>query len=1136
MKVRRLAIADVPGLPEGLTIDGIDAPVVLLLGPNASGKSTFRRCVEQLFFERHEGLRHAALDGRFATARGLLRAQQRGGRVRWTLDGRFVERPELPTRERAECYAIGARALLAAGDTEAGFAAEVRRAMAGGFDLVAVREALGAAARRPRFGAHEAQELREARDRLLAVEDRLRRLADDEDRLTELREEVARAEQAATELASTRAALDAGRKVRERLAPVRGEVAEREAQREEVRGRLAELEAAGPLPPAADLTAARVTLEGLRQREEEERRAREAVERTGARLAATVDELGPEAGAPPPVEDFGELDALWTEREGVRRELEALEARLAALGDGAVEVGEREVEKLAGAIEDLENWLAASPVDDRPLPRPVLYGAALVAVGGTAAAAFVSLWFTLPAALALGLLAAEWQRTLSSTPARVQRDSAHASFRARGVAPPAIWEQHPVRERASALRDERERLRRAESTAGERARLGAELERARERREVLDGALATWAERVGVRREAAGLELLEWTRRCAAWRDDRRRHAEERGALTAAVAARAEAASEAAALLAAGAGAPPGYAALTALLEEHQRRAVDRNHALERQRNVEGELERRRAELERVRAEAEAAAARLGVTLDELEDAALEAHFEPRIDALERVAGRRDALRDEIQKIQTRLDDARRDDDFERALAERDEARADLVQAREARFDALGVETLLDDVEREYERESRPVVLERAAELFARFTQRRYDLIVETGAGGEPEFAAFDVEAEARRDLEALSDGTRMQLLFSLRVAFAETGEGAERLPLVLDEVFAMSDPRRIRAMVETIAEIADEDRQVIYLGADPTLGVAWAEIAREAGRPEPCVVHLDREQPVSRPVAAAVQLAIAPARSVPSPDGRSAAEYGAAIGADLPAADDEPGRLHLFHLLSDDLESLARLLRQGVARLGQWEQLARGDGGAQALGDPRRAARLDARAAVARAALASWHVGRGRRIGRAELEASGAVTDTFLDNLESLAADLGGDAAALIEALEVEGAARDERAKRFKKAKREQLEDWLTDRGFIDRRHPLTLEEQDARAREAAGDALAPEEATDLATNLRQYLEATAAPAPRAADDGAVDEGQVDEDGDGTLQSDRESPVESVDGAPAAAPSGSTADGTPTA
>ena len=1078
MKVRQLAISDVPGLPDGLTIEDIAAPVVLLLGPNGSGKSTFRRCLEQVLFEHDEDLGHAGLDGRFETADGVLRAQQRSGRVRWTLNGSFVKRPDLPTRERAECYAIGARALLAAGDTEARFAAEVRRAMAGGFDLLAVREALSEAARRPRFGAHESQELREAKERLRGVEDGLRELAEDEDRLAELREEVEAAERSAAELASTRAAIEGARDARERLLPVRREVSEREAQLADVRERLTEIDGQGPLPPTSSLNAARLTLESLRQREDDERRAREAVERTRASLEAIVEELGHEPGAPPSTEAFGDLDEVWTERERVRREVEAVEAQLAAIGESEQVDGEVSVEVLAGAVEDLENWLAAAPVNDRPLPQAVLMAAGVVALAGSAAAALFSLWFALVAAVALAVLVAEWQRKVSATPARVQRESAIDSFRARGLQRPSVWEQHPVRDRVGALREQRERIRRAEATANERTRLNADRERLLARRDELDRELDEWASRVGVRPEAAGLELLEWTRRCVAWRDARMANAREHGSLAAAITAREAAASEAIAMLAAQALERPGYATLSARLEELLQRATERERWNEKRRDLEQELGRRREELERLEEVATAAARALGVELEELEDAALEARFEPKLDALVRSADRRDTLRDSIQDIVTRLEEARRTDDFEQALAARDEARSDLALAREARFDALASEFLLDDVEREFERESRPTVLDRAADLFARFTHRRYDLMVDGAGGGEPEFAALDVVDGARRGLEELSDGTRMQLLLSLRIAFAETGEGSERLPIVLDEVFSMSDPGRIRSMVETIAEIASDERQVIYLGADPTLEVAWREIARETGQPEPCVVHIDRSQEVARPVAEAVELAVAPARKVPSPEGKTPREYATAVGAALPAAFEDAGRVHLFHLLSDDLDRLAALLRQGIVTLGQWEQLERTGGGARAIGDADKAARLDARAAVVRAAIDAWHVGRGRMIGRAELEASGEVSEVFIDNLESLLRDLGGDPVALIEALEVEGAERDERAKRFKKAKREQLDAWLSAEGHIDRRHPLPVEEQDSRAREAAGDALEPAEATDLASHMRDYLE----------------------------------------------------------
>ena len=146
--------------------------------------------------------------------------------------------------------------------------------------------------------------------------------------------------------------------------------------------------------------------------------------------------------------------ATVTEREGLRREVEAFEARLAALGGESDEASEHGVEVLAGAIEDLENWLAAAPVNESPPPQWILIAAGVVAAGASAAAAIASLWFALLAAAALGFLVAEWQRKLASTPARVQRETAMGSFHSRGVAGPTVWEQHPVRDRVAALEAE----------------------------------------------------------------------------------------------------------------------------------------------------------------------------------------------------------------------------------------------------------------------------------------------------------------------------------------------------------------------------------------------------------------------------------------------------------------------------------------------------------------------------------------------------------------------------------------------------------------------------------------------------------------------------------------------------------
>jgi exonuclease SbcC len=1097
VKLTALRLRDVPGLPDGLELEDLGAPVLLLLGPNGSGKSTARRCLEQLLFERHPRLRHAHLWARFAGDAGQLEAEQQGGQVLWSEQGRAAPRPELPPAERADCYAIGARELLVAGDTERNFAAEVRRAMSGGFDLGRARAALAGDALGPRFGANLATALREQATALLALERELDELADREDQLAESTAQVARAEADAARLAQLEAALAQWSEAEGELRPLEQELEQRRAELADLRAQEAALAAGGPLLAVPELEALAAELSELRQGEDRLRRAEEAEARGAERLAVARAALHGAAVAertPPAAAALAELDRCFSEREDLRQRQREVAARLVVLGPPAAEV-EGSLEALQAALGDLQQWSVAAPGLERQVPRWAGIAAALLLVAATAGAVLWSPWLALAAGAALGLLLAKALSDAAFTPVRQQRQSAQERFLGRGLPEPEAWERAAVLRRIEALHRDRDQLRRREAELGERLRLeqqGAEL---RARLAALDGELEQWRAAQDLPEEVDGLGLVEWSRRCAAWAAAQLEAAGERGAAEALRRARAAAGAELAARLGfasggAANGGTPTVAALAARREELLRRAQAHRRLRDRRQDLERELERRERDVERLRARLRAATEPLTELLSgggASSAAAALAELEPELDRLRRSAAGRDRLRDQIQQVQTELDLARRRGDWEERRAELQRLRLELAAAHGERAAALCGLELLEDVEREYERESRPVVLERARELFARFTHHRYDLTAELRAGGDAHFSARDVAAGAPRELDQLSDGTRMQLLLALRIAFAESGEPGERLPIVLDEVFSMSDPERVRSMVEALGELADDGRQVLYLGADPAIEAAWRAIAEEAQHPAPHVVHLSRVQRALRGVADARQLSIRAARSVPEPGGRSPEEYGRELGVDLPRPFEDPGRLHLFHLLRDDLFALARLIRQSHERLGQWELLSGAGGGAGALGDPRLAAVLDARAAAARAALEAWHLGQSRPIGRAELVASGAVSETFLDAFAEFLRDCQGDPGQLLEGLEREGAERDPRLKRFKRAKTEELAAWLLEQRFLDRRERLTPAEQDQRAREAAP-ALDPVYVAELAAELRSHLErAERAPVPAA-------------------------------------------------
>lgn len=446
----------------------------------------------------------------------------------------------------------------------------------------------------------------------------------------------------------------------------------------------------------------------------------------------------------------------------------------------------------------------------------------------------------------------------------------------------------------------------------------------------------------------------------------------------------------------------------------------------------------------------------------------------------ERAAGAR-GLSEEIAGIRVRVELASKGRGLEEARARRRRA----GDALHRRFDeAMLAEAgafLLDRVESEHVRASRPAVLRRAEDWFARFTRRQFELAM--GAAGVGTFRARETATGEWRALSELSTGTRMQLLLAVRVAFAiEAEKGRTPLPLFLDEALTTADPDRFRAVADSLRRLSEEDgRQIFYLTAQPEEGRYWADAAAT-------VIDLAASRRAGRTVTAPEEVALPPAPpEPPHPEGMSPEEYAVRIGVEPVQPWGAPAGVHAFHLLRDDLDLLRRLLRTGVAHVGPLDSLL-DSGEAGLLLSPDEESALRLRIAGARAWIEAWREGRGRPVDREALAASGAVTRTFIDRLAELAGEAGGDARRLLDDMD-EGA-----APHFRDRNRQRLEEWLRENGYLGDTDPLDphgIERRIAMALTAHGSppeaALA--EAASLARNMTAGLAAGRGGARVAAD-----------------------------------------------
>ncbi|MFA7128767.1 MAG: AAA family ATPase [Sphaerochaeta sp.] len=145
-----------------------------------------------------------------------------------------------------------------------------------------------------------------------------------------------------------------------------------------------------------------------------------------------------------------------------------------------------------------------------------------------------------------------------------------------------------------------------------------------------------------------------------------------------------------------------------------------------------------------------------------------------------------------------------------------EEAQEQVEQLRKQEVASRMVFDLAQELQEESETRYQPEVLKQASTWLEKITNHRYTL--SANASG---FFAHDTIKAKNHTLDELSSGTRVQLLFSLRMAFIDLQERSSgvSLPIFLDELLANSDDERSLSIVQAMHAIAN-DRQVFYFTA----------------------------------------------------------------------------------------------------------------------------------------------------------------------------------------------------------------------------------------------------------------------------------------------------------------------------
>ncbi|MCG5548332.1 AAA family ATPase [Halorhodospira halochloris] len=504
MRLTRLEIQTLPGIEPGFAITDFGPGLNLVTGPNGSGKSSLIRALQALVVEPGPDDHFAIAVAASFSGDGQWTVRRTGQQQVWELDGRPAHSPRLPRRDVLRCYWLTMEDLLVADERDDRLGAELRRSLAGGYDLVALRNEEQFRVGKQN-GVREAKALREAQAEQRRVEAEYADLYRQEAQLPELDEQIDAARRAAgrsEQLRQALALLQARRrrqqveavladfatglerlrgdemerlnKLEQRRLNLEHELRRQGERREQARDQLA---AAGfgdtPRPQAVELDSARDELEEARRAQEqldqEQRqleRARASEQRARAELAGTANT---EQSNPEPA-NLISPQALH-EAESLARRLQRCQAQQADLqgkleGMPAATFATSHVELYWQAAHALRVWLAVGGFDAR-----LLYAVLALALAGCGAAGVgayqVEDWIALGGSVlaGLGIAAAGWLAPSDDRRAAQQR------FSETGLQAPSRWRADAVRERLQELETARADLQRRQADAERAAEL-----------------------------------------------------------------------------------------------------------------------------------------------------------------------------------------------------------------------------------------------------------------------------------------------------------------------------------------------------------------------------------------------------------------------------------------------------------------------------------------------------------------------------------------------------------------------------------------------------------------------------------------------------------------------------------------
>ena len=426
-----------------------------------------------------------------------------------------------------------------------------------------------------------------------------------------------------------------------------------------------------------------------------------------------------------------------------------------------------------------------------------------------------------------------------------------------------------------------------------------------------------------------------------------------------------------------------------------------------------------------------------------------------------KLSAQAEILNTEIATLEAYIDKEKTGNELEKALAEKEASLDELEQSYLNTIGSLTGDLIVQGLAKRTQEHSKSNVFNRANELFNKITHGRYELILDDTEGGQ--FRGRDTVLNQGLPLEHLSSGTRIQLLIAVRLAFIESQESGIKLPILADEVLANSDDLRATQLIEALIEISKEGRQIFYFTAQSDEVKKWQEHLAKHPDVKGKIFELKGQtnERMDYTIQSQHQPPSLSLAQVPSPEGLSHQAYLEVLNPPVfRLLQDSSHQLHVAYLIEEN-NLLQACLERGVHYYGQLKSFTKHQGKLKGMNDA-VLEEIHQKVSLLEIYQELYQQGRARPIDRAVLQESGSVSDTFIDAVDEKLKEVDYNPERLIEALknrEVGG---------FIQSKREDLQNYLTEKAYLDEREPLSSEEISIRVHAALSQMDLPENIAD--------------------------------------------------------------------